>query len=120
MAKRRSSSVVPAAKHRLGYDASWSETFPWLIAVREDTEFQSDEARTSPTAVTGLLCSLCRRHSRRQRNGTGTWAERPCTYLRKDMLERHEKSVMHRDAKERETTRMASQRDGGIKQAFSQ
>ena len=44
----------------------------------------------------------------------------PTLYLRKDMLERHEKSVMHRDAKECETTRMASQCNGGIRQAFSQ
>ena len=40
-------------------------------------------------------------------------------HLPPHILERHEKSAMHREAVERETYRLSSQRDGGIKQAFS-
>ena len=35
------------------------------------------------------------------------------------MLQRHKCSLMHRDAETREEDRLASQRDGGIIQAFS-
>ena len=49
----------------------------------------------------------------------GTWTDKPCTYLRKDMLQRHKASKMHQDAEAREADRLASQSDGGIVQAFS-
>ena len=117
MSKRRRSSSVsgaPIAKHRLGYDPNWAETFPSVVPVHEESE--SDSSSTT----TGLLCSLCRRHRTHQRNRSGTWTEKACTYLRKDMLERHEKSEMHMEARERERARIASQRSGGIRQAFSQ
>ena len=95
MSKRRRSSSVsgaPIAKHILGYDSNWAETFPWVVPVHEESE--SDSSSTT----TGLLCSLCRRHRTHQRNRSGTWTEKACTYLRKDMLERLEKSEMHMEA----------------------
>ena len=41
-----------SGKHRLGDSASWETEFPWLVPVREGRE------------VTGLICSLCKRHKR--------------------------------------------------------
>ena len=118
MSKRRSdsgSSSAPGAKHRLGYDPTWTDTFPWVVPVYEGSD--SDSA----TTTIGLLCSLCRRHCTHQWNKSGTWAEKACcTYLRKDVLERHEKSAMHAEAMEHERARLSSQRSGGIRQAFSQ
>ena len=71
------------------------------------------------TTVIGILCALCKQHNVQQRNKSGTWTEKPCTLLRKDLLQRHKTSSMHKEAEQRETARQASQRDGGIRQAFS-
>ena len=74
---------------------------------------------SSRDSVVGLVCTICQRHRSRQRNSAGTWTDKPCTHLRKDMLQRHQGSDMHRRAEEMETTRLASLRDGGIVRAFS-
>ena len=97
------------AKHRVGYDSSWQKEYPWHIPV-----YGSDE-----TTVIGVLYALCKQHNVQQRNKSGTWTEKPCTLLRKDLLQRHKTSSMHKEAEQRETARQASQRDGGIRQAFS-
>ena len=68
---------------------TWTDTFRWVVPVYEGSD--SDSA----TTTTGLLCSLCHHHRTHQRNKSGTWAEKACTYLHKDVLERHEKSAMH-------------------------
>ena len=117
MSKRRSdsgSSSAPGAKHRLDYDPTWTDTLPWVVPVYEGIDSES------ATTTTGLLCSLCRRHRTHQRNKSGTLAEKVYTYLRKDVLERHEKSAIHAEAMEHEKARLSSQRSGGIRQAFSQ
>ena len=70
------------------------------------------------------LCEVCDRScfvlfGTKQCNIAGTWTDKPCTYLRKDMLQRHKISKIHQDAKAHEAERLASQSDGGITQAFS-
>ena len=67
----------------------------------------------------GLLCFICQHHGTKQRNNAGTWTDKPCTCLRKDILQRHKGSKMHQDAEARVAERLASHRDGGIVQAFS-
>lgn len=100
------------SKHRLGYNMGWTTTFPWHVPVHAE--------KGNPTSdVIGLLCSLCQRHNTRPRNGTGTWVDTPCASLRTDVLQRHKASDMHREAEKLEHTRLASQRDGGIRQAIS-
>ena len=69
--------------------------------------------------VHGLLCTLCKRHNAKQRNCSGIWTDKPCTQLRKDVLQRHSQTTMHKEAQQLEATRLASERDGGIRQAFS-
>ena len=69
--------------------------------------------------VVGLLCSLCKQHQTKQRNSVGTWTEKPCNLLRRDILQCHKDSNMHKEAAELEAARLASRRNGGIKQAFS-
>ena len=86
--------------------------FPWHVPVY-------NEEGNSESCVVGLLCSICQRHGTKQRNRAGTWTDKPCTYLRKDMLHRHKASKMHQDAEACEADRLASQSDGGIVQAFS-
>ena len=100
------------SKHKIEYDAHWKEEFPWHVFVYA-------EEGNAESSVLGLLCSLCQRHGTKQCNRTGTWTDKPCTYLRKDMLQRHKTSQMHKDAEVLEAQRLASQRDGGIAQAFS-
>jgi hypothetical protein len=96
MSKRRCVSGIsgaPAAKHKLGYDPTWAETFLWVVPVSD-----SDSA----TTTTVVVCSLCCRHRTHQRNTSGTWAEKACRYLHKDVIERHERSAMHTEAMEHE------------------
>ena len=100
------------SKHKIEYDAHWKEEFPWHVPVYA-------EEGNAESCVLGLLCSLCQRHGTKQRSRTGTWTNKPCTYLRKDVLQRHKTSQMHKDAEVLKVQRLASQRDGGIAQAFS-
>ena len=107
-----SASCATKKKHKTGYNPLWKREFPWIKLV------YGDEG-TSSGIVTGIMCSLCQRHSTKQRNGVGTWTEKPCTLLRKDTLQQHKASSMHKEAEELESYRVASQRDGGIVSAFS-
>ena len=52
-----------------------------------------------------------------QRSGSRIWTENPCKLLRKDMIQRHRSSPMHKE--ELEGTRLSAERDGGIRQVFS-
>ena len=111
-----SSGEGPLAKrkHRIGYSSAWKGSFPWHVPVYADTDRSSRERR-----VIGLLCSLCQRHQARPRNGSGIWIDVPCTSLRTDILQRHKRSEMHSKSQRRECLRLASERNGGIRQAFS-
>ena len=109
---KRLASSQKAKKHKIEYDVRWKEEFPWHVLVYS-------EDGNSESGVIGLLCSICRLHGAKQRNRIGTWTDKPCTYLRKDMLHRHKCLLMHRDAEAREEDRLASQRDSEIIQAFS-
>ena len=55
MSKRRRSSSVsgaPIAKHRLGYDPNWAETFPWVVPVLEESDHLRLQGCCAPSAVT--------------------------------------------------------------------
>ena len=67
------------AKHKIEYDKHWREEFPWHVPVYI-------EEGNSESCVVGLLCSICQRHGTKQRNRAGIWTDKPCTYLRKDIL----------------------------------
>ena len=117
MKRRNASSAVLkevyTKKHKIGYNPAWKSEFPWIQLVHGGGE------STSSGTVVGTMCSLCQGHGTKQRNGIGTWAEKPCTLLRKDNLQRHKVSSMHREAEELEAYRDTSQHDGGIVSAFS-
>ena len=53
------------------------------------------------------------------RNSVGTWMNKPCNLLRRDIIQCHKDSKMHKEAEELEAVRLASQKDGGIRKAFS-
>lgn len=53
-----------------------------------------------------------------QRSGAGTWVSKPCTVLRKDVIDRHNQSNMHKEVLDREATQLSVERHGGIQQAF--
>lgn len=76
------------------------------------------EDRDEAGRIIGVLCKLCHKHGRQQHNRAGTWTDKPCTCIRKDMLKRHSESVMHRDAEDLELSLSQSHRDGGIRMAF--
>ena len=110
--RKASSGVLKEAytkKHKIGYNPAWKSEFPWIQLVHGGGE----------STVVGTMCSICQRHGAKQRNVIGTWAEKPCTLLRKDNLQRHKVSSMHREAEELEAYRDTSQHDGGIVRAFS-
>ena len=109
--RRMSDHPAKKAKHKVEYDVRWEEEFPWHVPVYS-------EEGNSESGVIGLS-SICQHHGTKQRNNVGTWTDKPCTYLRRDMLQRHKGSKMHQDAEAHEAERLASQRDSGIVQAFS-
>ena len=51
-----------------------------------------------------------------QRSGSTIWMENPCKLLRKDMIQQHRSSQIHKEAEE---LRLSAERDGGIRQVFS-
>ena len=53
-----------------------------------------------------------------QRSGAGTWVSKTCTVLRKDMINHHSQSIMHKQAMECEATRLSVKHHGGLQQAF--
>ena len=58
------------------------------------------------------------KHKTDQRNHAGTWTKKPCSCIRRDIIDRHSKSAMHREAVEKEVLLKQSARDGGIARAF--
>ena len=68
------------AKHKIEYNVHWKVEFPWHVPVYSEED-------NSESGVIGLLRSLCKRHGTKQCNRTGTWTDKPCTYLRKDILQ---------------------------------
>ena len=53
-----------------------------------------------------------------ERSGAGTWSVKPCSVLRKNMIQCHVDSAMHKEAVEHEATRLSVERHSGIQQAF--
>ena len=104
-----SNSATSASKHKIGYYTSWKKDFAWHVPVYD----------SAGSTVTRLLCSLYQLHRMKQQNGVGTWMEKPCTLLQRDTMLHHKNSKMYEEAEELETTRLALQKDGGIRQAFS-
>ena len=99
------------AGHRQGYSSALAEDFPFLLPVED----RDSEERGS---VIGVLCSLCIKHKTDQRNHSGTWTKKPCSCIRRDVVERHSKSAMHKEAVEKEALLRQSARDGGIARAL--
>ena len=52
--------LAKKARHKIEYDKHWKE-FPWHVPVY-------NEEGNSESCVVGLLCSICQRHGRKQRN----------------------------------------------------
>ena len=97
-----------SARHVVGYKAEWETEFSWLQAVRDETGF-----------IVGMLCGLCKLHKTKNKyNQSAVWSESPCVCLRKDSVCRHSLSEQHKQAVELEVCREASDRTGGIEQAF--
>ena len=53
-----------------------------------------------------------------QISGAGTWVSKPCTVLCKYVIDRHSQSNRHKEALDREATRLSIERHGGIEHAF--
>ena len=104
-----SSSSKRFAGHRLGYYLKLAEEYPFLITI-EDSE--NDER----CKVVELLLSLCKKKNADQRNHSGMWTTKPCfcISLPQNDFDQHSKSVMHREAVEKEALLLQSRRDGGI------
>ena len=97
-----------SARHVVGYKAEWETEFSWLQAVRDETGL-----------TVGMLCGLCKLHKTKNKyNQSTVWSESPCVCLRKDSVRRHSLSEQHKQAVELEVCREASDRTGGIEQAF--
>ena len=97
-----------AAKYAIGYNSEWERDYSWLQVVRN-----------AEGTVTGMLCTLCKRHNTKNKyNQKAIWNETPCVCLRRDSLRRHSLSQQHKDAVDLEKHKKETQRSGGIRQAF--
>lgn len=70
---------------------------------------------------TGMLCSLCRKHSRRPQKsiiGKAVWTDIPCQSITRQALVKHSRSDSHTDAVKMEAALCSSRTDGGIEMAF--
>ena len=87
-----------------------SGKYLWLELQTADDNF----------TVTDVMCTLCKRHSKAPRNGTEKWVRAPCQTVRKDKVDSHLTSAMHKAAVAAERDRIASRTDGGIRQAMEE
>ena len=70
-------------RRKTGIDSNWSADLPWMLAV--------DDGQ-------GMMCSLCRKHSRRPLKaaiGRAIWVDLACKSLFKQSLVKHSKSESH-------------------------
>ena len=79
--------IVRRAKHREGYNVDWNSThgsylLPIAINQRKFVVFCVNSASVKVT----------------RKRGAGTWVSKPCTVLRKDMIDHHGQSNMHEEA----------------------
>ena len=90
-------------KHKTGYLSSWETEYTWVYYCEGE----------------GMYCKLCHKFNTRNRqNQSVVWNKEPCVTIRKDMLSRHERSVMHREALEQERACKMVRARGGIKEAL--
>lgn len=95
------------SRHVVCYKKQWEVEFPWLLSVM------------SNGSVTGMMCSLCKRHHTKNKcNQSTVWSTNPCICLRKDSIRRHSLSAQHQTAVELEKARLAAQQNGGIQQVL--
>ena len=103
-----SSGSSRSKKRKSGIDSKWSEDFPWILPV-ENGE--------------GMMCSLCRKHSRRHPKipiGRAVWVDLPCKTLQRNSLVKHGQGEPHKLAVKMEADLATSKRDGGIAMALQQ
>ena len=70
---------------------------------------------------TGMLCSLCRKHSRRPKKsvvGKAVWTDTPCRSITRQTLMKHSRSESHTDAVKLEAALGSARTDDGIERAF--
>ena len=107
MASRRTSIDNPSSKkRRTGIDPAWSDDFSWMLPTDDGL---------------GMICSLCRKHSRRPRKsvvGRAVWTDLPCQSITRQALVKHSQSESHVEAVKMEATLCSSRGDGGIRMAF--
>ena len=87
------------------------EDYPILL-LAEDSD------RGERGKVIHVLCSLCLKHKTDQRNHAGMWTSKPCTCICRDMVDRHSKSAMHREAVKKEALFKWCTCDDGIVRAL--
>ena len=92
---------------RLGkYDPEWEAEFPWV--------YRTDDC-------SGTYCRLCKCfNTRNEQNRAATFNSTPCISLRKDVIRRHAGSSMPKAAVLLQCERLASEKTGGIVQAFNE
>ena len=70
---------------------------------------------------TGMLCSLCHKHSRRPKKsvvGKAVWTDTPCRSITRQALVKHSRSESHIDGVKWEAVLGSARREGGIDRAL--
>ena len=99
---RKEGTSEDTSGHVVGYNKSGETEFPWFVPIYAEAE-----------SVSGMLCSLCKRYSTKNKyNRSTTWSGTP------DCVRRHFKSEQYQGAVELEKYCLAAEGDGGIPQAL--
>ena len=97
------SRATDKAKHKTGYNGRWEAEHPWLFNVDGEKTY----------------CKLCCQFdTKNHQNQSKVWNIEACTTIRKDVLARHETSMMHREALEQERVCQVVKARGGIREAI--
>ena len=89
-------------KHKTGYSAVWERQHSWVFNIEGH----------------GMYCKLCQKFDTRNRqNQSRVWNKELCTTIRKDVLMRHEASMMHKEALEQERACQLVKARGGIRES---
>ena len=109
MAKRQATLSLggPSSKIRqTGIDPRWKTDFPWMEVTDQGA---------------GMVCSWCRKHSRRPKKsvvGRAVWTDISCRSITRQALVKHGQSESHASAVKIEAALQSSRADGGIEMAL--
>ena len=98
--KRELAQALPGLQCKIGFSTSWKMDFSWVWHITIFDDFE--------TTTISLLRSICKQHGATQRNSLVIWTDKLYISLRRDLLQHHRESAMHKEAQQLEATNLVS------------